>query len=301
MTFAASLLRWFAHNGRHELPWRVQRSPYRTVVSEFMLQQTQVERVAPAFERFVARWPSFEALAAASQADVVREWKGLGYNSRAVRLHGLARVVCERFCGRLPDDEAGLRELPGIGPYTARAIAAFAFGRDVAALDTNVARVVHRTQLGLEWPRRATEAELAAIADALVPPGAGFAFNSAMMDLGAAICTARAPGCASCPVRAHCAAAPVDAAALAARARAYARPRAPQERLRFEQTVRHLRGRIVDRLRELPPDRRISLLDLQAGLASDVPHHDSAAIAAAVAALARERLVDDSAGGLSLF
>ena len=134
------------------MPWRTDRAPYRIAVSEFMLQQTQVERVIPIFERFVHAWPDFAALAAASQADVVRAWKGLGYNSRAVRLHKLARAVCERYAGVLPSAQPELLALPGIGPYTARAIAAFAFDADVAAIDTNVRRIVHRTQLGIEWP-----------------------------------------------------------------------------------------------------------------------------------------------------
>ncbi|MBD5636034.1 MAG: A/G-specific adenine glycosylase, partial [Candidatus Eremiobacteraeota bacterium] len=142
-------------------------------MSEFMLQQTQVERVVPIFERFVAAWPNFAALARASQADVIRAWKGLGYNSRAVRLHKLARAVCDSYGGELPSDEIRLRELPGIGPYTARAVAAFAFDASVAAIDTNVRRIVHRTQLGLEWPPLANAAELDALATELVPHGLG--------------------------------------------------------------------------------------------------------------------------------
>ena len=160
MTFAARLLRWYGARGRRGLPGRTERSAYRTVVSEFMLQQTQVERAVPAFERFVARWPDFAALAAASQADVVRAWEGLGYNSRAIRLHRLTKLVCERHGGELPRDEAALRALPGGGPYTARAVAAFAFDADVVALDTNVRRIIHRTQLGVEWPPLARDADL---------------------------------------------------------------------------------------------------------------------------------------------
>jgi A/G-specific adenine glycosylase len=300
VTFAGSLLRWYARHGRHDLPWRTERSPYRTVVSEFMLQQTQVDRVVPIFERFVAQWPSFERLAAASQADVIRAWKGLGYNSRGMRLHGLARVVCERYCGSLPGDEVTLRELPGVGPYTAAAIAAFAFDADTVAVDTNIARIAHRVRLGLEWPPRATPAELQGLARELLQPGSGHAFNSALMDLGATLCTARAPKCLLCPVRDHCAAAPIDAAELAARAKDHARPVSPQERLRFEQTTRYVRGRVVDRLRELPAGQRISLLDLHAALAPVLGHHDADAFAAIVAALARERIVDERDGRLGL-
>ncbi len=158
-----------------------------------MLQQTQVERVIPSFERFVRRFPSFEALAAASQADAVREWRGLGYNSRAIRLHRLSRALCDEYGGVLPRDPAVLEQLPGVGPYTARAIAAFAFNADEVAFDTNLRRIVHRTQFGVEWPPRANGVELEAAVAASLPPGHAFAFNSALMDLGATLCTARAP------------------------------------------------------------------------------------------------------------
>jgi A/G-specific adenine glycosylase len=297
---ATTLLRWFERHGRSTLPWRTIVDPYRTVVSEFMLQQTQVDRVVPLFDAFVAMWPSFATLAAASQADVVRAWKGLGYNSRAVRLRDLARTVCERYGGKLPSDERSLLDLPGVGPYTARAIAAFAFGADVPALDTNVRRIVHRTQLGLEWPPRANEARLDAIAAELVPKGAGHAFNSAMMDLGATICTARAPKCLICPLRATCAAAPVCGPELARLAASHAPPRGAQSRMRFEETDRFVRGRVVDRLRDLPPDQRISLLALHAELSPALVRHDAAAFEAVVVALAHERIVDDSEGGLRL-
>jgi A/G-specific adenine glycosylase len=299
-SFAQLLLDWFARCGRSELPWRTSRTPYRVVVSEFMLQQTQVERVCGLFEGFVAKWPGFEALAAASQADVVRAWKGLGYNSRAVRLHRLAKIVTERFGGELPRGERELRELPGVGPYTARAIASFAFDASVVAADTNVRRIVHRTQLGLEWPSRAAPRELDALAAGLIPPGSGYAFNSALMDLGATLCTARAPKCALCPLRSVCVAAPIDSASLGQLAKANARTRSPQERLRFEATSRFVRGRVVDRLRALPPGRRISLLDLYAELEAVLSHHDAAGLDAIVAALARERIVDDVDGSLAL-
>jgi len=261
-SIAVPLLEWFEHHGRSALPWRTDRAPYRIVVSEFMLQQTQVERVVPIFEAFVRAWPSFDALAAASQADVVRAWAGLGYNSRAIRLYRLATSVRDDFGGKLPQDEATLRTLPGIGPYTARAIAAFAFETDVVAVDTNIRRIVHRTQLGLEWPPRATAAAIDELASALVPRGSGYAFNSALMDLGATLCSARAPKCLLCPLRATCAAAPIEPAALARAAVANAPQRTPQERLPFEATTRFVRGRVIDRLRALAPHEAISLLEL---------------------------------------
>ena len=286
---SSELLAWYARRGRSHLPWRADPSPYRVVVSEFMLQQTQVERVIPAFGRFVARFPSFAELAGASRADVVRAWKGLGYNSRAVRLHELARAVRDSHAGHLPSDETALRALAGVGPYTARAIRAFAFNADTIAIDTNVRRIVHRTQFGCEHPPRASARELDAIATALVPPKRAFEFNSALMDLGATVCTARAPRCLICPLRKRCAAAPLDAATLRVVAQ---KTTSPSKSVPFERTNRFLRGRVVDRLRALPPSRGISLLDLQTDLALSAPHHDGPAIEAAIAALARDGLVE---------
>lgn len=256
------LLGWYERHGRAHLPWRTTRDPYRILVSEFMLQQTQVDRVLPKYEAFISRLPDFASLAAASTADVLRLWQGLGYNSRAVRLQQIAREVTQRFAGVMPSDEQTLRSLPGIGPYTVAAVRAFAFDEDDAALDTNVRRVTHRVLHGLEHPPIAAAAQLDEDARALVPRGRGHDWNSAMMDLGATICTARAPKCLLCPLQTVCAAAPVDAAALEAARTANARTRSPQEAIPFEHTTRYARGRIIDRLRELPPGQRISLLDL---------------------------------------
>jgi A/G-specific adenine glycosylase len=260
------LLRWYRGHGRAALPWRTERSPYRTVVSEFMLAQTQVDRVVPKFEAFVERFPDFAALSRASLAEVLREWKGLGYNSRAVRLHGLARVVAARHRGALPSDPRSLRSLPGIGPYTVAAIRAFAFNEDDAPVDTNVRRIVHRLFCGIEHPNAASARTLDEHARALVPRGRAHDWSSAMMDLGAAVCTARAPKCLLCPLRADCAAAPVDAASLEAARIAGAKRASPQNAIPFEQSRRYARGRIIDRLRELPPGERISLLDLHSAV-----------------------------------
>jgi A/G-specific adenine glycosylase len=168
------LLKWFGRNGR-ELPWRCTRDPYAILVSEVMLQQTQVERVVPRYLRWLERWPTADALAEASTADVIREWQGLGYNRRAVNLQRAARAVAARGW---PDD---LTDLPGVGPYTAAALANFAFGRPVLPLDTNVRRVQERT---------------------------GHAFDpaaaQALMDLGATVCLARIPRCGVCPLAPAC-------------------------------------------------------------------------------------------------
>jgi A/G-specific adenine glycosylase len=258
------LLRWYRRHGRATLPWRTARSPYRTVVSEFMLAQTQVDRVVPKFEAFVRIFPGFAALAQASPADVLREWRGLGYNSRAVRLHRLARAIVESHAGALPADPNDLRSLPGVGPYTVAAIRAFAFDLDDAPVDTNVRRIVHRLFFGVEHPPVASAQDLDARARTLVPSGHAHDWSSALMDLGTTICTARAPKCLICPLRSDCAASPIDPARLELARRTRSKRASPQSVLPFEQTRRYARGRIVDRLRDLPPGRRISLLDLRA-------------------------------------
>jgi A/G-specific adenine glycosylase len=194
----AALTAW-AEGSRRDLPWRHTRDPWAVLVSELMLQQTQVARVVPRYRGFLARFPTVAECAAAPAADVVRMWAGLGYNRRALNLHRAAVAVVERHGGALPDDLDALMALPGVGPYTARAVLAFAFERDVGILDVNAARVVHRTA-GRRLSPRAAQVR----ADALVPVGQGWAWNQAMLDLGATVCTRRAPRCGDCPVVAWC-------------------------------------------------------------------------------------------------
>ena len=295
---AAALLNWYARFGRSRLPWRETRDPYRVLVSEVMLQQTQVDRVIPLYEAFIDHFPTFAALAAGESGDVVRLWRGLGYNSRALRLHDLACAVVAR--GALPSERTELLTLPGVGPYTAAAVRAFAFEIDDVAMDTNLRRVIHRTQLGLEFPPLATSAELDLRAADELPAGKAHDWNSAMMDLGATICTARAPKCLLCPLRAQCAAAPVDAATLGERARAHAPRRSPQESLPFERTTRFLRGRIIDRLRDLPRGDVLSVDSLIADLAAVVPADRLGELVPAVEALERERIVSREESGIRL-
>jgi A/G-specific adenine glycosylase len=293
------LLDWYGQYGREHLPWRQTRDPYRVLVSEFMLQQTQVDRVLPKYEAFVSRFPDFASLAAATTADVLRLWQGLGYNSRAVRLRQLAQGVVERFAGHMPQSEEALRSLPGVGPYTVAAIRAFAFNLDDAAIDTNVRRVVHRVLHGLEHPAGVSASRLDSDAHALVPHGRGHDWNSAMMDLGATICTARAPKCLICPLQPACVAAPVDAAALDSARERHGRKRSPQEAIPFEQTTRYARGRIIDRLRNLPPGRRISLLDLHTEVAPQV-RRSLEELQTLLSALERDGLIDVSSGRIAL-
>lgn len=208
---AARLLAWYDAHHR-DLPWRVppariargeRPDPYRVWLSEVMLQQTTVEAVKPYFARFTARWPQVSTLAAAEADDVMKAWAGLGYYSRARNLKKCAEAVVRNHGGRFPDTEAGLRELPGIGAYTAAAVASIAFGRPAAVVDGNVERVVARL-FAVETPLPAAKPELVALATGLTPPERPGDFAQAMMDLGATICTPRSPACAICPLITVC-------------------------------------------------------------------------------------------------
>jgi A/G-specific adenine glycosylase len=267
-----ALREWYAANGRHTLPWRLTRDPYAVLVSEVMLQQTQVERVIPSWEGWLGRWPDVRALAAASPADVLRAWAGLGYNRRGLHLHRMAQAVAP--LGQVPVDVDALRALPGVGPYTARAVASFAGGVPVAVVETNVGRVLARTVHGVALRADVRPAVLQATADALLPEDGMAArdHNLALMDLGAMVCTSRAPACLRCPLTAGCAwraaGAPPSAAA-----------KAPAGR--FEDTRRFARGRIVDALRGrdvlseaqlkalLPAAHAVRLEEYLAGLEAD--------------------------------
>ncbi len=223
---ADAILAWYAAV-RRDLPWRRTRDPYRVLVSEVMLQQTQVARVVPYYEAFLERFPDAAALAEAPAADVLRLWSGLGYNRRALALQAAAAAVA---AGGWPRDVPGLMALPGVGPYTAAAVASFAFDVQAAAVDTNVRRVIERLDR-----RRRRAPELARRADALVPAGRAADWNQAMMELGATVCVARTPLCEACP-----------AASCRSRGRAPLEPvRRAGERVRFEDTDRWVRGRVV--------------------------------------------------------
>jgi len=196
------LLRWYRRH-RRDLPWRATRDPYAIWVSEIMLQQTQVATVLPYYRRFLERFPSVQDLAAASEEAVLSIWSGLGYYRRARALHAAAREILDRYDGRVPEDASELRSLPGVGRYTAGAIASMAFGREEPVLDGNVRRVLCRVR-GLSGRN---EAELWEIALALVRGDGPGDLNQALMELGARVCTPRSPGCAHCPVRTWCMAA----------------------------------------------------------------------------------------------
>ena len=199
------LLQWYAQNKR-SMPWRDVGEPYRVWVSEVMLQQTRVDTVGPYYERWMERFPSVAALAAAGQGEVLKLWEGLGYYSRARKLHEGAQAVMARFGGQLPADEAALASLPGIGPYTAAAIASFAFGIDALPVDGNLNRVLARFA-GFDLVLGSKEF-LAAVREVgwrLLPAGKSADYNQALMDLGSMVCTPMAPNCGNCPLADWCA------------------------------------------------------------------------------------------------
>jgi A/G-specific adenine glycosylase len=224
-TFQRRLLAWYRRHGR-DLPWRHTRDPYRILVSEIMLQQTQVDRVVPKYREWLQRYPSVEALARATVREVREAWYPLGYNIRPRRLRDIARAAMRRHGGRIPDTREALLALEGIGAYTAGAVLAFAYGRDVAVLDTNVRRVLRRVFLG--DGALATDGALWALSEALVPRGEAYDFNQALMDLGATVCTARRPRCPGCPLARICASyPPASPSGAAPQARAPVRRRVP--------------------------------------------------------------------------
>jgi A/G-specific adenine glycosylase len=297
----AAVLDWYAANGR-SLAFRDTTDPYAILVSELMAQQTQAARAADAWRAFLAAFPTLQHLAAATPAAVLRAWSGLGYNRRALALRRAAIIVVERHGGRLPDEVETLEQLPGIGPYTARAVAALAFGRPFGPVDTNVRRVLSRALLGVEPARPGDRpavrpAALQQLADAAVPAGRAGAWTHALMDLGAAVCRPGLPRCGECPVQPWCrfqageleggvgkagrrstraAAIGVDAP----RRRRVSEPRAP-----FEATTRWLRGRLLARLCAAPDGQWLDL-------GHPIGDHDADAVGAALEAMHREGLAE---------
>ncbi len=204
--FRRRLLAWYDRNGR-DLPWRRAADPYQILVSEIMLQQTQVDRVLPKYREWLERFPSLEALAARPVEEAVEAWYPLGYNIRPRRLHSIAREAVARYDGALPSDEQTLLSFKGIGPYTAGAIRSFAFGHRAAILDTNVARVMFRVFVGRGDPKRHdVRKHLWDLSRAVLPRARVFDFNQALMDFGSIVCPARTPMCPTCPMRGSCAA-----------------------------------------------------------------------------------------------
>jgi len=200
--FQKRLLRWYDESGR-DLPWRRTEDPYKILVSEVMLQQTQVDRVIPKFHEFLQKYPTVQDLAEAKPEDVRKTWYPLGYNIRPYRLHGIACEAMERYEGKIPSEEDELLSMKGIGRYTAGAIRSFAFQQDAAILDTNVIRVLHRIFIG-NGDSKKQKALLWLLSEKLIPKGKGYDFNQGLMDFGSMVCTARKPFCLLCPMRDIC-------------------------------------------------------------------------------------------------
>ncbi len=270
-----------------DLSFRGTRDPYAILVSEVMAQQTQIARAATYWRAWMDRFPTIRALAAATPADVLRTWQGLGYDRRALNLLRCARAVVADHGGRLPSEVVELEGLPGVGPYTARAVAALAFDRRVGAVDVNVRRVVGRIVGGTDGPRELGSASLQAVADELVPAAEPGRWTHALMDLGATLCRIRAPRCDECPARPWCAAArtwaagpPLAVGASRAPARAVRERPAP-----FSTTRRWLRGRILDRLRAADGDG-------WATFDGPLGEHDPGAVAETLRSLAAEGMIE---------
>jgi A/G-specific adenine glycosylase len=209
--FRRHLLTWYRAHGR-DLPWRSTSNPYHILVSEIMLQQTQVDRVLPKYHEWLGKYPTFEVLADAPPEEVRQTWYPLGYNIRPYRLQSIARQAVEQHGGQLPSDEETLLSFKGIGEYTVGAIRSFAFRQRAAILDTNVARVLFRVFVGRGDPKNhAMKKRLWAISEALVPHKHVFDFNQALMDFGATQCPARKPRCGVCPMKKYCRSSPREA------------------------------------------------------------------------------------------
>jgi A/G-specific adenine glycosylase len=280
--FDRAVLRWYADSAR-DLPWRRPgATPWAVVVSEFMLQQTPVARVEPVWREWLARWPTPGALAAESTGEAVRAWGRLGYPRRALRLHAAASAMVDRHGGEVPDDIEELRALPGVGDYTAAAVAAFAFGARVAVLDTNVRRVYARAFDGREDAATAPTVAERAAALARVPEVAPASYSVAVMELGALVCRARTPRCNDCPVAAQC------------RWLAAGRPasRATRRTQSYEGTDRQARGRLLAVL-------RASALPVPA-VVLDSTWHDPEQLTRALQSLVADGLVESVPDGYRL-
>ncbi|MBI4427485.1 MAG: A/G-specific adenine glycosylase [Ignavibacteriales bacterium] len=240
------ILRWYSTEAR-SLPWRKTRNPYRILVSEVMLQQTQVHRVLQKYPKFIKRFPSFGSLARARTSSVIRAWRGMGYNNRAVRLQRLAKEIANKHQGKLPRTIPQLESLPGIGPYTARAVSCFAFGQCVPVVDTNVHRVLHRI-----FPKETRDEEIWNVAERALPVRNAYSWNQALMELGATVCVARNPCCEKCPVKRTCPSAFTKKIAR--------RHNGVREPGRNGVPNRIFRGRIVETLRDSHQSVKASLL-----------------------------------------
>ncbi len=256
--FSRKVISWYKREGR-TLPWRGIRDPYRILVSEIMLQQTQVQRVLEKYPVFLKAFPSLRTLARAPRSTVIRSWQGMGYNNRAVRLHLLAQTVMESFDGKLPEDYESLHALPGIGPYTARAVLSSAFGKREAIVDINVRRLFSRVFWRMPTTRTMRpEKEIWPLAESLLPKKGVYDWNQALMDMGATVCRARNPLCDECPVSEVC--------HSRARMKSTVQTTSSKEAHYRGLPVRIRRGHIIERLRNIPDGASVSIHGIAAQL-----------------------------------
>ncbi len=265
----SKLLHWYITEKR-DLPWRSTNDPYAILVSEIMLQQTQVDRVLPKYQQFLETFPTLADLAAASTAQVISSWVPLGYNMRAVRLQSIARQVIAEYGGCIPNTIEELLKLKGVGRYTAGAIACFAYKKQVATVDTNIYRVLHRIFMGLEHPEpKLNNHQMLVLAEQVLPGGKAYNWNQALMDLGATICTSSNPQCMRCPLQEACKTytemsqySLFPSGTVLRQLRKVAEKKGTYQAQTFNSTNRYFRGRIIDHLRSLPAGQRIPLTTL---------------------------------------
>lgn len=273
-----------------------------------MLQQTQVDRVLPKYQQFLAAFPTLAVLATAPTADVISAWVPLGYNMRAVRLQSIARQVIAEYGGHIPNTIDDLLKLKGIGRYTAGAIACFAHHKQVATVDTNIYRTLHRIFLGLEYPApKINAAQTLSLAEQVLPEGEAYNWNQALMDLGATVCTSNNPQCTSCPLQSICAAyqemsqhSLFPSGTVLREIRKVAEKKTTYQTQPFTSTNRYFRGRIVDHLRSIPPGQRIPFTELGLKIKPEFSEHDLLWLQKLLDGLVRDGLADTSEDGVRL-
>src|SRR6266480_381860 len=307
----SNLLQWYDAEHR-DLPWRSTHDPYAILVSEIMLQQTQVHRVLPKYQQFLAAFPTLADLAAASTAEVISVWVPLGYNRRAVSLQSIARQVMAEYDGRIPESIDELLKLKGVGRYTAGAIACFAYRNQVATVDTNIRRVLQRIFLGLEHSEpKLNDVQALALAEQVLPEGEAYNWNQALMDLGATVCTSSNPQCVRCPLQENCCAfaemsqhslfpSGTVLRQLRKVAEKKANYQAKNQTQPFTSTNRYFRGRIVDFLRTLPIGERIPLADLGRQIKPTFCDDDLPWLQKIVDGLVKDGLLDCAGDGVRL-
>jgi len=300
-------LQWYAAEHR-DLPWRNTYDPYAILVSEIMLQQTQVHRVLPKYEQFLLAFPTLADLACASTADVISVWIPLGYNMRAVRLQSIARQVMREYGGSIPNTIEELLKLKGIGRYTAGAIVCFAYKQQVAMVDTNIHRVLHRIFLGLDLSDpRLTSDQILTFAEQVLPDGKAYDWNQSLMDLGATLCTSSNPQCSRCPLQDVCKTysemsqfSLFPSGTVLRQMRKVAEKKEPYQNQPFTSTNRYFRGRIVDHLCSLPAGQRVTLNSLGPIIKREFCEGDLIWLQQLVEKLAKDGLVDYAEGGIRL-